>query len=88
MASVRTTTLQDTYLNLLRNEKLPVVICLINGVKLKGIIKGFDSFVIILRDVREQMIYKHSISSILPEGDIVHCDEDACGRLNDKGGIK
>ncbi|WP_420264758.1 RNA chaperone Hfq [Candidatus Magnetominusculus dajiuhuensis] len=82
MAADRGTTLQDTYLNLLRKEKTPVVVYLINGVKLKGVIKGFDNFVIILRDVREQLIYKHSISSILPEGDTVHCDEEIAASSN------
>ncbi|MBF0318948.1 MAG: RNA chaperone Hfq [Nitrospirae bacterium] len=76
MATGKGTALQDTYLNYLRKERLPVVIYLINGVKLKGIIKGFDSFVIILKDLRQQLIYKHSISSIVPEGDINLRDED------------
>ncbi|MBF0458934.1 MAG: RNA chaperone Hfq [Nitrospirae bacterium] len=76
MAAVKGTTLQDAYLNLLRREKAPVVIYLVNGVKLKGIIKGFDSFVIILKDVRHQLIYKHSISSIVPEGDINLRDDE------------
>ncbi|MCG6551510.1 MAG: RNA chaperone Hfq [Candidatus Magnetominusculus sp. LBB02] len=76
MAAVRSTTLQDTYLNLLRKEKMPVTVYLINGVKLKGVIKGFDSFVLILKDVRQQLIYKHAISSILPEADINIKDEE------------
>ncbi len=62
--------LQDHYLNQLRKEKIPVVIYLINGVRLKGVIKGFDSFVILLKEVSQQMIYKHAISTIVPETDI------------------
>jgi len=62
--------LQDHYLNQLRKDKIPVVIYLINGVRLKGVIKGFDSFVILLKEVSQQMIYKHAISTIVPETDI------------------
>ncbi len=62
--------LQDNYLNQLRKDKIPVVIYLINGVRLKGMIKGFDSFVILLKEASQQMIYKHAISTIVPERDI------------------
>ncbi len=62
--------LQDNYLNQLRKEKIPVVIYLTNGVRLKGVIKGFDSFVILLKDASQQMIYKHAVSTIVPEKDI------------------
>lgn len=77
MALAKGTTLQDAYLNFLRKEKMPVMIYLVNGVKLKGIIKGFDSFVIVLKDARQQqLIYKHSISSIVPEGEVNLRDEE------------
>jgi host factor-I protein len=59
--------LQDLFLNQLRKEKIPVVIYLVNGVRLKGIVKGFDSFVILLREANEQLIYKHAVSTIVPE---------------------
>jgi host factor-I protein len=59
--------LQDNFLNQLRKEKIPVVVYLTNGVRLKGVIKGFDSFVILLRESNEQLIYKHAISTIVPE---------------------
>ncbi len=62
--------LQDNYLNQLRKDKIPVVIYLINGVRLKGVIKGFDSFVVLLKEAAQQMIYKHAISTIVPERDI------------------
>ena len=67
MAINRGQSLQDLFLNQLRKEKIPVVIYLINGVRLKGIIKGFDSFVILLKEVNEQLIYKHAVSTIVPE---------------------
>jgi len=62
--------LQDAYLNQLRKEKTPVVIYLTNGVRLKGIIKGFDNFVIVVKENTQSLIYKHAISTILPEREI------------------
>lgn len=62
--------LQDNYLNQLRKEKIPVVIYLTNGVRLKGTIKSFDNFVILLKENTESLIYKHAISTIVPEKDI------------------
>jgi host factor-I protein len=62
--------LQDNYLNQLRKDKTPVVIYLTNGVRLKGIIKGFDNFVILLRETTQSLIYKHAVSTIVPEREI------------------
>jgi len=62
--------LQDTFLNQLRKEKIPVVIYLTNGVRLKGTIRGFDNFVLLLRENTNSLIYKHAISTIIPEKDI------------------
>ena len=59
--------LQDLYLNSLRKEKVPVVIYLVNGTRLKGVITGFDNFVIILKQSNQQLIYKHAVSTISPE---------------------
>lgn len=62
--------LQDNYLNQLRKDKIPVVVYLTNGVRLKGIIKRFDNFVIILKENNQSLIYKHAISTIVPEKEI------------------
>ena len=62
--------LQDNYLNQLRKEKIPVVIYLTNGVRLKGFIKAFDNFVILLKENTESLLYKHAISTIVPEKEI------------------
>jgi host factor-I protein len=62
--------LQDNYLNQLRKEKIPVVIYLTNGVRLKGLIKSFDNFVLLLKENTESLIYKHAISTIVPEKEI------------------
>ena len=59
--------LQETFLNQLRKEKSSVTVFLINGVKLQGIITWFDNFSILLkRDTHIQLVYKHSISTIMP----------------------
>jgi host factor-I protein len=62
--------LQDNYLNQLRKDKTPVVVYLTNGIRLKGIIKGFDNFVILLKENTQSLIYKHAISTIVPEREI------------------
>jgi host factor-I protein len=62
--------LQDNYLNQLRKDKTPVLVYLTNGVRLKGVIKGFDNFVIFLKENTHSLIYKHSIATIVPEKDV------------------
>jgi host factor-I protein len=62
--------LQDNFLNQLRKDKTPVVVYLANGVRLKGMIKGFDSFVIVLKESTQQLIYKHAVSTIVPEREV------------------
>jgi host factor-I protein len=68
--------LQDNYLNQLRKDKTPVVVYLTNGVRLKGIIKGFDNFVILLKENTQSLIYKHAVSTIVPEREIETGFED------------
>ena len=59
--------LQDSFLNGVRRDKNPVTVFLVNGVKLQGIITWFDNFSILLkRDTHIQLVYKHSISTIMP----------------------
>jgi RNA chaperone Hfq len=58
--------LQDPYLNTLRKEHVPVSIYLVNGIKLQGIIESFDQYVILLRNTVTQMVYKHALSTIVP----------------------
>ena len=60
-------TLQDTILCEVRKDKVPVTLFLMNGFQLRGIITGFDSFVVVLvSDGKQQMIYKHAISTLAP----------------------
>ncbi|QAT40229.1 RNA chaperone Hfq [Clostridium sp. JN-9] len=62
-----TNNLQDIFLNSTRKNKITVTVYLTNGFQLKGIVKGFDSFTVVLDcDGRQMMIYKHAISTITP----------------------
>lgn len=59
--------LQETFLNEIRKDRQLVTVFLMNGFQMKGTVTGFDSFVVILlTDGRQQMIYKHAISTIVP----------------------
>ena len=59
--------LQDAILKECRREKAPVTLFLMNGFQLRGIITGFDSFVVVLvSEGKQQMIYKHAISTLAP----------------------
>ncbi|HJP38541.1 MAG TPA: RNA chaperone Hfq [Gammaproteobacteria bacterium] len=69
-------TLQDPFLNLLRKEKVPVSVYLVNGIKLQGTIDSFDQFVVLLKNSVNQMVYKHAISTIVPTRDIRLPNED------------
>ena len=59
-------TLQDPFLNILRKEKVPVSIYLVNGIKLQGQVDSFDQFVVLLKNSVNQMVYKHAISTVVP----------------------
>lgn len=60
--------LQDLFLNQVRKENMPVTIYLIGGVQLKGQVRGFDAFTVLLDSAGKptQMIYKHAIASVVP----------------------
>ena len=65
--SKSTINLQDVFLNQVRKEHIPVTVYLTNGFQLKGLVKGFDNFTVVLdSDGRQQLIYKHAISTISP----------------------
>lgn len=59
--------LQDVFLNQMRKEKIPVTMYLVNGARISGTIKGFDNFVILMKQENQQLVYKHAISTIIPE---------------------
>lgn len=59
--------LQDSFLNQVRKENMSVTIYLVNGFQLKGMVRGFDNFTVILeQDNKQQLVYKHAISTITP----------------------
>jgi host factor-I protein len=67
MAADRSQNLQDTFLNYVRKNKIPLTIFLVNGVKLQGVVTWFDNFCVLLRrDGHSQLVYKHAISTIMP----------------------
>mgnify|MGYP001595317920 CR=1 FL=1 len=59
--------LQDIFLNQMRKEKIPVTMYLVNGARISGTIKGFDNFVILMKQENQQLVYKHAISTIIPD---------------------
>ena len=60
--------LQDTFLTRIRRNKTNVTLFLMNGYQLRGVVTGFDAFVVVLMtDSKQQVIYKHAISTIVPE---------------------
>lgn len=62
-----TINLQEAMLQEVCREKIPVTLFLMNGFQLRGIVTGFDTFVVVLvTDGKQQMIYKHAISTLAP----------------------
>ncbi len=59
--------IQDTFLNQLRKDSIPVTIYLVNGFQLRGQVRAFDNFTVAFdSDGRQMMVYKHAISTIVP----------------------
>lgn len=69
--------MQDQYLNTLRKEKTALTVFLTNGFQLRGRIKGFDNFTVLLdSDGKEQLIYKHAISTFVPAKNVNLTEKD------------
>lgn len=69
--------LQDTFLNRARQDKVPVTVFMTNGFQMRGEIRGFDNFVVLVdSDGKQQMIYKHAISTIAPARHVDCSPED------------
>ena len=63
----KTNNLQEIFLTQVRRDRRPVTMFLMNGFQMRGVITGFDQFVILLQsDGRQQMIYKHAVSTMTP----------------------
>jgi len=65
------TNLQDRFLTAARRAGTPLTLFLVNGFQMRGVITGFDPFVVVLEsEGRQQMIYKHAISTVVPAQNI------------------
>jgi len=63
----KTQNLQDLFLNQTRRERQVVTLFLMNGFQMRGIVRGFDNFTVVLEtDGKQQLIYKHAISTLVP----------------------
>ena len=71
--------LQDPFLNTLRRENVPVSVYLVNGIKLQGQIESYDQYVVLLRNMVTQMVYKHAISTIVPARPVTVHNHEANG---------
>lgn len=71
---------QEVLLNALRKSKMPVTIYLANGVKLQGIITGFDNFSVVLRrGPQMQLIYKHAMATVVPAENVRLFEAEGAG---------
>ena len=77
----KTLNFQDAFLSAARREKAPLTLFLMNGFQLKGIVRGFDNFVVMVdSEGRQQMIYKHAISTISPSRPLSLSEEDSAAQ--------
>jgi host factor-I protein len=62
-----TVNLQDNFLNIARKEDMMLTVFLVNGYQIKGTVRSFDNFTILLNvDNKQQLVYKHAVSTIIP----------------------
>jgi host factor-I protein len=77
--------IQDTFLNRARAQRLPVTVFLVNGFQLRGLVTGFDNFTVVLdSEGKQQLIYKHAISTIIPARPIDLNAEERSERPQDR----
>ncbi|MBO4331328.1 MAG: RNA chaperone Hfq [Oscillospiraceae bacterium] len=73
----KTLNLQDLFLNQARKEKMQLTMFLMNGFQMRGVVTGFDSFTVVLdTEGKQQLIYKHAISTIVPARQIRLASEE------------
>ena len=74
----KTINIQDTFLNQLRKDQIQVTVFLMNGFQIRGLIKAFDNFTIIIEvEGRQQMVYKHAISTYVPSKNITLMQQES-----------
>lgn len=71
--------IQDQFLSALRKERVPVSIFMKNGIKLQGTIEDFDQYIVTLKNVTTQVVYKHAISTVVPSRNVRVTSADAAG---------
>lgn len=65
--AMRNGNIQDVFLNNARKNRSPIIVYLISGFQMRGVVKSFDNYVILLEsDGKQSMIYKHAVSTISP----------------------
>lgn len=70
--------IQDHFLNQLRKEMVPTIVFLVSGFQIRGVIKSFDNFTVIVEsEGRQQLIYKHAISTFSPARNVTLYEPDA-----------
>ncbi len=75
---MKSANLQDTILNAVRKDRVPVTVHLVNGVPIKGLIRAFDNFVVLIEsEGRQMMAYKHAVSTVTPSRPVQYTPEDA-----------
>ncbi|GER65714.1 RNA-binding protein Hfq [Weizmannia acidilactici] len=63
--------IQDQYLNQLRKDGTVVTVFLMNGFQLRGQVKGFDNFTVLIEtDGKQQLVFKHAISTFQPQKNV------------------
>ena len=69
--------LQDVFLNQARKERIPVTTFLMNGFQIRGIVKGFDNYTVVIdSDGKQNLVYKHAISTVIPAKAIPLLDKE------------
>lgn len=85
MANDKPVNVQDVFLNHVRKNKTPLTVFLVNGVKLQGVVTWFDSFSMLLRrDGHSQLVYKHAISTVMPQGPIQLFESSAASSVSEE----
>lgn len=71
MTTGKTVNIQDNFLNQIRKENIPVVVYLVNGFQIRGFVKGFDNFTVVIEsEGKQQLIYKHAVSTFTPSRNV------------------
>ncbi|MEG0570341.1 MAG: RNA chaperone Hfq [Oscillospiraceae bacterium] len=80
---MKTMNLQDIFLNTARIQKIPVTIFLTSGFQFKGLVTGFDAFIVALDcEGKQTLVYKHAISTVVSSRPILmaeNCNDDGVG---------